>query len=162
MALTTFHERLFADDLLPGAIRSALELTDPKAVYVGRRPRMLKQAVEVSLTQLAPIDKGRGGAHQVTEHRYAVSVRVRSTEDSPGSGKGQLERVGPLLEGLRAALDGQRPFVDELLGVIASSKLELLEQDAAPDARGEIEGRALLSFFTRGSGALDGAAAPGG
>lgn len=161
-ALLTFHERLFADELLPSAVAAALGLEDVSAVYDARRPRRVRSPVEVVLTRLAPVDRGRGGAHQVTEHRYQASVRVRQLTDGAGSGSVQGTTVEQHLAALRAGFDGVRPFIAELEGDVLSSKCDIQEQDVTPADTGAIEGRGLLSFFTRGTGDRDGAAAPGG
>lgn len=161
-ALVTFRDRAMADAVLPASIRSCLGLTDASSVYDARRPRAVKQPTEVVLLWLPPIDRGRGGAHQVTEHRIRAHVRVRAMGDAARSGKQQAEVVGTHLESLRAGFDGQRPWIDELEGDVLSTRCEIEEQDVEPGDMGAIEGRVLLSVFTKGTGNRDGAESPGG
>lgn len=158
-ALVTFHERLMAH--LPAVIDAALETSG--AAYDARRPRAVEPrplSVPIELVERAPA--GRGGGHNAWRHRYRLRIRRTDLDAVDRTGARQIEAVAGHAAAIEAAFAHKRVLLQQLGDVIVVCDATVEGFDEEPEDEGGIECVMAMTFFTHGTGDVDGTLNPGG
>lgn len=164
-ALVTFADRLMADEALPRTIRVALGIDDEDhaaVTYGGRRPRAVRQALEVWIEDDEVIPAAGAPLGDLHEHRFLLHVGYRAMGPADRTGRNQLDAMRTHCRTLVAALDLKRLWVDVIGSEVLCSTAAVRDVDADPEEKNQIEGLVALSVLTRGAGELDGTQSPGG